>query len=154
MDGGGEVAVGGNGEGEPEVVVGAFAGVVVAYAGVAVDEQGAGVQIGVVVGKGDQGGLVSQPAGVEDGADLAHHVLAFEFGQPLQDFRFGDADGGGDFPVGFRDHGEVALHEVEQLAVGKVHGFGRHFAPPFEAAAAGAVGPPAAAPQSVVNREL
>ena len=129
-DGGFQVAVGGDGEGEPEVVVGAFAGVVVADAGVPVDEDGAGVEVGGGVGEGHQGGLVAQAAGVKDGADLPDDVLSFEFGQPGQDFAFVNADFGGDGGVGLGDDRKPALDDVEQFAVGEVHSFGGHCGSP------------------------
>ena len=126
LNGGFQVAIGGDGEGEPEVVVGTFAGVVVADAGVAVDVDCAVVQVAGIVGESDQRGLVTQASGIEDGANLADDVLAFQFGEAGQNFVHSDSQVIGDGPVGLWDDGEIALHDVEQFAVGKVHGVGSH----------------------------
>ena len=110
-----------HGEGEPEVVVGALPGVVVADAGMTVDFHGGAVQFLGLEGHRNQGGLVAQPPGVEDGADLAENILALELGEPGQNVVLGDFQLLSEVEIGLLHHGEGALDQVEQLAVNNVH---------------------------------
>ena len=121
LDRGFQVVVGRDGQGEPEVVVGAFAGVVVADAGVFVDLKGALVESLGIKRHGYQCSLVAQPAGVEDRADLPQHVLLLQFSQPLQDFILADVQLPANFQVWLFDQGERPLDDVQQFPVGDVH---------------------------------
>ena len=116
---------GGTARVKPEVVVGAFAGIVVADAGVFVDLKGALVESLGIKRHGYQCSLVAQPAGVEDRADLPQHVLLLQFSQPLQDFILADVQLPANFQVWLFDQGERPLDNIQQLPVGDVHKLGR-----------------------------
>ena len=96
-------------QGEPQVVVGAFPCVIVAYAGVLVDLHSGLVQLVRLVGHGHQGGLEPETAGVEDGADLAQHVGPFQFDQTVDDLLLADPNFFSEFLEGMVDHWEGGL---------------------------------------------
>ena len=92
-----------------------------ADAGVPVDEQRAVVQLFRLIGEGNQGRLVTQAAGVKDGADLAHHVLTLQVFQAGYDLILVNFQLLAQLQVGPVHHGKLALDEVKQLAIGQVH---------------------------------
>ena len=92
-----------------------------------VDEDGPRMQVSLAVGERHQRRLVSQAAGIKNSADLPDHVLPLQLSQPRQQVLLCNAHIVGNRPVRFLHYREVALNDVEQLAVGKVHGFRSHF---------------------------
>ena len=116
-----QIVIRGNGQGEPEVVIGAFAGVVVTDAGVAVDFHRCPVQLVRLVGHRYQRSLVAQTPGVEYGAYLTQDILPPKLGEPRQHILLGGFQLFRQVQIGLLHHGERALNQVEQLAVGHVH---------------------------------
>ena len=121
LDRGFQVVVGRYGQGEPEVVVGALPGIVVADPGMFVDFKSALVESLGIKRHGYESSLVAQPAGVEDRTDLPQHVLLLQFSQPLEDFILADVQLPANFQVRLFDQGERPLDDIQQLPVGDVH---------------------------------
>ena len=71
------------------------------------------VKLAGVEGHGYQRRLIAQPAGVEDGADLAQHVLPLQFGQAGQHLIFIDAHLFAQFQVRPFHHGKRRLDQVQ-----------------------------------------
>ena len=105
-----QVVLWGHGQGEPQVVVGAFPGVVVRDAGVLVDLLGRLVQLLRVEGHRHQGSLVAQPTGVEDRAYLPQHVLPLKLSEAVQHVLLGGLQLLGQVEVGLGHHGKRRLH--------------------------------------------
>ena len=82
-----------------------------------------GVKLFRLKGHRHQGSLVTQAAGVENGANLAHHVLPLQILQPGNYLAFPDAQFLGQGQVGLFHQGELALDQVQQLAVNQVHNY-------------------------------
>ena len=88
----------------------------------AVDLHGRAVQLVRIVCHGHQRGLVAKPAGVEDRADLSQDVLALQLSETGQNVFLCGVQLVGKVQVGLLHHGERGLYQVEQLAVGHIHG--------------------------------
>jgi hypothetical protein len=86
--------------------------------GMLIDVQGALIQLVRFKGHGHQSRFVAQASGVEDGAELAQHVLLFQVGQPIYYLAFVDAHLIAQFQVGTVDERKFALNYVKQLPVG------------------------------------
>ena len=115
-----ELGVALDGEREPHVEL-VVAQVVVADAGVRVDDlrRAPGV-LGIDL-RGDEHRAVAERARVEDRRDLADDPLVEQALDALEDLVLGDPGELGDGRVGLRREREAALHEVQQLAIDVVH---------------------------------
>jgi hypothetical protein len=98
--------------------------VVVRDARVRVDELGGAVgMLGIDLG-GDEHRLVAERAGVEDRRDLADDPLVEQVLDALEHLGLGERGQLGDPGERLGLEREPALHEVEQLLVGLVEGYG------------------------------
>ena len=116
-----EFAVRRDGQGVPEVE-GVVAEVVVGDAGVGVDDLDGVVEVTWINFGGDEGGLVAEGFGVEDGGDLADDAVLLEGFGAREDFGFGEVELLGDLREWAGDEGDLGLERVEELFVGGFHG--------------------------------
>ena len=127
-----QVGAGGHGDGEPHVE-GVGAAVVVADAGVGVDDLGRLLEAILRDAHGDERGRVAERLRVEDGADLAQDAGLPHACDVGDDGLLGTPARVRQFGEGLADEGEAILHLVEEVLVDRVHagdGGGGHRAAP------------------------